>query len=146
LLTAFNTICKKAQTACGSLGFFVNFEKNNLHSFLINSYLMFSKIQPSYSRWSKMIAFIFFFVGSVNLFAQSQPELLFGVAYYDEYMPYERLDKDIAMMKAAGINVVRIAESTWSTLEPQDDVYDYSHIDRVLDAMYKAKIKVIIPG
>jgi beta-galactosidase len=141
---AYNKIDKKAQTTASSLGFFVNFEKNNLQSFLINSYLMFSKTQLSFCRWSKMIAFFFFFVGSVSLFAQSQPELLFGVAYYDEYMPYERLDKDIAMMKSAGINVVRIAESTWSTLEPQDDVYDYSHIDRVLDAMHKAKIKVII--
>ena len=26
-------------------------------------------------------------------------ELLFGAAYYDEYMPYDRLEKDIAMMK-----------------------------------------------
>ena len=45
-------------------------------------------------------------------------KLLYGVAYYDEYMPYDRLDKDIQMMKDAGINVVRIAESTWSTHEP----------------------------
>ena len=37
-------------------------------------------------------------------------ELLFGAAYYDEYMPYDRLDKDIEMMKKAGINTVRIAE------------------------------------
>lgn len=71
-------------------------------------------------------------------------KLLFGVAYYEEYMPYERLDKDVQMMKDAGINVVRIAESTWSTEEPQDGVFDFSHIDRVLDAMNKAGIKVII--
>lgn len=71
-------------------------------------------------------------------------KLLFGVAYYDEYMPYERLDKDIQMMKEAGINVVRIAESTWSTVEPQDNVFDFSHIDRVLKAMHKANISVII--
>ena len=38
--------------------------------------------------------------------------LLYGCAYYDEYMPYERLDKDIAMMKKAGINVIRIADRT----------------------------------
>lgn len=31
-------------------------------------------------------------------------ELIFGTAYYDEYMPYDRLDKDVEMMKAAGIN------------------------------------------
>src|SRR6478672_1331153 len=71
-------------------------------------------------------------------------QLLYGVAYYDEYMPYYRLDKDIQMMKEAGINVVRIAESTWSTVEPQDSVYDFSHIDRVLNAMHKAGIKVIV--
>jgi beta-galactosidase len=80
-----------------------------------------------------------------NSFAQLEKgKLLFGVAYYDEYMPYERLDKDIKMMKAAGINVVRIAESTWSTMEPQEGVYDFSHIDRVLDGMHKAGISVII--
>jgi beta-galactosidase len=71
-------------------------------------------------------------------------KLLFGVAYYDEYMPYDRLGKDVQMMQDAGINVVRIAESTWSTEEPQDGVYDFSHIDRVLDAMNKAGIKVIV--
>lgn len=72
------------------------------------------------------------------------PKLLYGVAYYDEYMPYDRLDKDVQMMKDAGINVVRIAESTWSTVEPQDGIYDFSHIDRVLNAMHKAGISVII--
>ena len=35
-------------------------------------------------------------------------ELLYGAAYYDEYMPYDRLEKDVTMMKKAGINTVRI--------------------------------------
>ena len=71
-------------------------------------------------------------------------EILFGAAYYDEYMPYDRLDKDIEMMKKAGINTVRIAESTWSTCEPQDGVFDFSHVERVMDAMEEAGINVII--
>lgn len=71
-------------------------------------------------------------------------KLLYGVAYYDEYMPYERLHKDIEMMKAAGINVVRIAESTWSTLEPQNGEFNFYHIDRVLTAMNEAGISVIV--
>lgn len=71
-------------------------------------------------------------------------QLLYGVAYYDEYMPYERLDEDIRMMKAAGINLVRIAESTWSTHEPQNGVFDFSSVDRVLDAMHAAGIHVIV--
>lgn len=80
-----------------------------------------------------------------TVFAQRMPhKLLYGVAYYDEYMPYDRLQKDVQMMKAAGINVVRIAESTWSTLEPQDGTFDFTHIDRVLKAMHEAGISVII--
>jgi beta-galactosidase len=74
----------------------------------------------------------------------SQHKLRYGVAYYDEYMPYDRLDQDIAMMLAAGITTVRIAESTWSTLEPQNGVFDFRSIDRVLAAMHQAGIEVII--
>jgi beta-galactosidase len=74
----------------------------------------------------------------------SMPKLLYGVAYYDEYMPYERLDQDVQMMLDAGINVVRIAESTWSTHEPQNGVFDFSSVDRVLAAMHTAGIAVIV--
>ena len=71
-------------------------------------------------------------------------KLLYGAAYYDEYMPYDRLQEDVAMMKKAGINTVRIAESTWSTCEPQEGVFDFSHVERVMDAMEEAGINVII--
>lgn len=71
-------------------------------------------------------------------------KLYYGAAYYDEYMPKERLDKDIAMMKKAKINLVRIGESTWSTYEPQEGVFDFSHLERVMDAMEKAGISVIV--
>ena len=71
-------------------------------------------------------------------------KLLYGAAYYDEYMPYDRLQQDVAMMKKAGIKTVRIAESTWSTCEPQEGVFDFSHVERVMDAMEEAGINVII--
>ncbi len=70
--------------------------------------------------------------------------LFYGVAYYDEYMPEDRLAKDIALMREAGINVVRIAESTSSTLEPEEGQYNFYHIDRVLEAMHEAGIAVIV--
>lgn len=71
-------------------------------------------------------------------------QLLYGVAYYFEYLPYDRIDKDIEMMKAAGINVVRIGESTWSTYEPHDGEFDFSKLIYTLDKMDKAGIKVIV--
>ncbi len=70
--------------------------------------------------------------------------ILFGVAYYDEYTPVDRVDEDAQMMKAAGINVVRIAESTWGLLEPQPGVFDFRHVDRMLAAMHRQGIKVIV--
>lgn len=59
-------------------------------------------------------------------------------------MPYERLDKDVAMMKAAELTVVRMGESTWSLWEPEDGKFEYAWMDRVVDAMGKAGIKVIL--
>ena len=70
--------------------------------------------------------------------------VLYGAAYYHEYMPYERLDKDVALMKDAGITVVRMGESTWSLWEPEDGKFEYAWMDRVVDAMGKAGIKVIM--
>jgi beta-galactosidase len=73
-----------------------------------------------------------------------ETKLLYGAAYYDEYMPCERLDKDMEMIKAAGMNVIRIAESTWATMEMEEGVYNFKHIDRVLNACDENGIFVII--
>ncbi|MEG8040335.1 beta-galactosidase [Sphingomonas sp. LR60] len=70
--------------------------------------------------------------------------ILYGVSYYDEYTPVDRIDEDFRLMKAANITVVRIAESTWGTLEPQPGVFDYRHVDRMLSAAQRYGIKVIV--
>ena len=72
------------------------------------------------------------------------PTVLYGAAYYHEYEPYERLDQDVRLMKEAGLNVVRMGESTWSLWEPEDGKFEYAWMDRVVDAMGKAGIKVIM--
>lgn len=48
------------------------------------------------------------------------------------------------MMAKAGMNTIRIAESTWSTIEPRDGVFDFTHLDKMLDAAAKHGISVII--
>ena len=35
-------------------------------------------------------------------------QLMFGAAYYPEYMPYDRMEADFSMMKKAGINTIRV--------------------------------------
>lgn len=70
--------------------------------------------------------------------------VLYGVAYYDEYTPVDRIEEDARLMREAGITVVRIAESTWGTVEPQPGVFDFSHVDRMLATMQRHGLKVIV--
>lgn len=70
--------------------------------------------------------------------------LLYGAAYYDEYMPYDRVEKDMEMMEQAGMNVIRIAESTWSTWEKKEGEFDFSSLHRMLDAAKRHNISVIV--
>ena len=78
-------------------------------------------------------------------FAPDQMDtVLYGVAYYPEYMPYDRLDQDVEMMQKAGISVVRVGESTWSSWEPRDGDFQFAWMERVLDRLQQAGIKVIL--
>ena len=70
--------------------------------------------------------------------------LLYGAAYYDEYMPQSRVQEDMKLLKQAGFNLIRIAESTWSTWEPQDGVFDFKSLHRVLSAAQQHGISVIV--
>lgn len=74
--------------------------------------------------------------------------ILFGASYYNEYVPApirkERLAQDVAMMKAAGINVVRLGESSWGKWEPEEGHFDFAWMDEIVDAMGKAGIRVIM--
>ncbi|RPJ57019.1 MAG: beta-galactosidase [Acidobacteria bacterium] len=69
---------------------------------------------------------------------------LYGVSYYHEYMPYERLEQDVQLMEKAGVSVVRLGESTWSSWEPREGVFEYEWMEKVIDRLHRARIKVIL--
>ena len=82
--------------------------------------------------------------GTVLAQAPKMPTVLYGAAYYHEYMPYDRLDKDVEMMQKAGITVVRLGESTWTSWEPREGQFEFAWMERILDRMHKAGIKAIM--
>ena len=88
------------------------------------------------------------FISSAIITAQAQEikidNILYGAAYYHEYMPSDRLDEDVRLMKEAGISVVRVGESTWSLFEPNEGDFQFAWMDRIIDAFYDAGIKVIL--
>ena len=71
-------------------------------------------------------------------------EFILGAAYYEEYAVEERLQKDLALMREAGMNTIRIAESTWSVEEPSCGKFDFSHVIRVIEAAAENGINVIV--
>ena len=70
--------------------------------------------------------------------------LLYGCSYYDEYIPTDRIQTDMRMMREAGMNVIRIGESTWANVEPSAGVFDFTHIFRAIEAAARENIQVII--
>src|SRR5215467_9033485 len=83
-------------------------------------------------------------IGQATFHPDKMETVLYGAAYYPEYMPYERLDKDVELMKQAGISVVRMGEFSWSLWEPEDGRFEYAWMDHIVEAMSKAGIKVIL--
>jgi len=69
--------------------------------------------------------------------------ILYGASFYEEYMPYDRLEEDVKLMEDAGITVMRLGESTWSSWEPQDGNFQFEWMDRIITRLHKAGIKVV---
>lgn len=76
--------------------------------------------------------------------SMEQDKIIFGAAYYEELLPYDRLERDMELMAGAGINTIRIGESAWSTIEPRLGEYDFSRLDRVITAAAHRGISVIV--
>jgi len=86
------------------------------------------------------IGFIFLTFLSVN-----SQQLYVGANYHphDDKSP-EKIKKDIELMKAAGLTVVRMGHLAWDSYEPSDGKFDFEWFDKVMDMMDKAGIKVVL--
>ncbi len=67
-----------------------------------------------------------------------------GAAYYPEDWPLEQIDEDIALMKDAGMNVMRIAEFAWSRMEPYEERYEFDWLHTAVDKLGAAGIATIM--
>jgi len=82
------------------------------------------------------------FVFSFSLIAQ---ELYVGANYHPhDDKNIEKIKKDIELMKAAGLNVVRLGHLAWDSYEPSEGKFDFEWFDTVMDKMNQAGIKVIL--
>lgn len=67
-----------------------------------------------------------------------------GVYYYPEHWNPEQWERDIKNIADLGFEFVHMAEFSWAQLEPQEGVYDFSWLDKVVNLAKKYKLKVIL--
>ena len=74
----------------------------------------------------------------------AQPALLVGTAWYPEQWPQSRWPRDLDLMQAAHLDVVRVGEFAWSTMEPREGTYDFTWLDRAIAQAARHHIYVVI--
>ena len=80
--------------------------------------------------------------------------MYFGVDYYPEHwvypyagtpeQPEARWARDLELMRAAGVNVVRMGEFAWGLYEPAEGKFDFSWMRRAMDLCGQAGIQVVL--
>jgi beta-galactosidase len=70
--------------------------------------------------------------------------ILVGTAWYPEQWPESRWEEDLRLMEAANIKVVRMAEFSWSRLEPSEGHYDLDWLERAIAAAAKHHIVSVL--
>jgi beta-galactosidase len=72
------------------------------------------------------------------------PVMQLGVCYYPEHWPEERWASDAARMVDIGLTHVRIGEFAWSRIEPEPGQFDWGWLDRAVDVLHNAGLKIIL--
>jgi len=75
-------------------------------------------------------------------------QLFVGTCYQPIDRSPEQIDRDIAIMKRAGFNVVRMGDLSWDSFEPSQGKFEFEWFDKIMDKMQANGIRVIldIPG
>ncbi len=75
-------------------------------------------------------------------------QLFVGTCYQPLDRSPEEIERDIAIMKRAGFNVVRMGDLSWDSFEPEQGKFTFAWFDSIMDKMQAAGIRVIldIPG
>ncbi len=72
------------------------------------------------------------------------PVFLYGSPYYPEHWDATIREGDPALLRAAGWNVVRMAEFAWDLMEPEEGRFDFSLFDETIARMGAAGIATIL--
>lgn len=71
-------------------------------------------------------------------------KVLYGGDYNPEQWPEEVWEEDMRLFKLAGIDIVTLNVFSWASLQPSEDTYDFSRLDKIMDLVEKNGLKVCL--
>ncbi len=66
----------------------------------------------------------------------------FGGDYNPDQWDEATIDEDMRLFKQAGINLVVLPVFSWAKLEPEENVYRFEWLDRLMDKFAEHDLKV----
>lgn len=75
---------------------------------------------------------------------EKAPYIWYGGDYNPDQWDDQTLEEDIVYFKKAGINTVTLPVFSWAKLEPQEGVYCFEWLDKILKRLWENQIRVIL--
>jgi len=68
----------------------------------------------------------------------------YGTSYYPEQWPESSWSTDFALMRAAGMNVVRLGDFAWAYTQPDKETFDFDWLERAVDCAASFGLQVVL--
>jgi beta-galactosidase len=68
----------------------------------------------------------------------------FGGDYYPEQWDQETIEKDFQLMEKMRVSALTVGVFSWTKMEPEEGVYEFDWLDKVLDRLHSKNIDVIL--
>ena len=73
-----------------------------------------------------------------------EARLLYGGDYNPEQWPEDVWHDDVRLMREAGVGVLTVGVFSWAMLEPRPGEWDFGWLDRVLELLHGAELRVFL--
>lgn len=70
--------------------------------------------------------------------------ILYGGDYNPNQWPEEVWKEDMRIFKDAHINTATINVFSWAKIQPSENVYDFSYLDKVIDMLSKENYDIVL--